>query len=200
MLNVKCDMEIQVGNKTLEVTLLSKEGNQVKIDIDGEVYDVDVAMLQNGTCSLIYDGNSYNAELIRESGEKHYRVNLNYSTYQIDMLDSQAKYMKMRRGGSQESVQADVITAPMPCKIVNIYVNPAGHHRRAPRRALLRVRTLVRHHPLEDCRQSPRRRRQAPLHLHGLQARHHRILDRRQRVQQGRRQGLGRQVLGAPVR
>ncbi len=117
-------MEIQVGNKTLEVTLLSKEGNQVKIDIDGKVYDVDVAMLQNGTCSLIYDGNSYNAELIRESGEKHYRVNLNYSTYQIDMLDSQAKYMKMRRGGSSDSVQADVITAPMPSKIVNIYVKP----------------------------------------------------------------------------
>ena len=46
-------MEIQVGNKTLEVTLLSKEGNQVKIDIDGKVYDVDVAMLENGTCSLI---------------------------------------------------------------------------------------------------------------------------------------------------
>ena len=96
-------MEIQVGNKTLEVTLLSKEGNQVKVDIDGKVYDVDVAMLENGTCSLIYGGNSYNAELIRESGEKHYRVNLNYSTYQIDMLDSQAKYMKMRRGGSQDT-------------------------------------------------------------------------------------------------
>lgn len=117
-------MEIQVGTKTLEVTLLSKEGNRVKIDIDGKVYDVDVAMLQNGTCSLIYDGNSYNAELIRESGEKHYRVNLNYSTYQIDMLDSQAKYMKMRRGGSSDSVQADVITAPMPCKIVKLYVKP----------------------------------------------------------------------------
>lgn len=106
----------------MEVTLLSKEGNQVKIDIDGKVYDVDVAMLQNGTCSLIYDGNSYNAELIRESGDKHYRVNLNYSTYQIDMLDSQAKYMKMRRGGSQDALQSDLITAPMPCKIVNIYV------------------------------------------------------------------------------
>ncbi|MBQ9666194.1 MAG: acetyl-CoA carboxylase biotin carboxyl carrier protein subunit [Bacteroidaceae bacterium] len=115
-------MEIQVGNKTLEVTLLSKEGNQVKIDIDGKVYDVDVAMLENGTCSLIYDGNSYNAELIRDTGEKHYRVNLNYSTYQIDMLDSQAKYMKMRRGNSNDAAQADIITAPMPCKIVKLYV------------------------------------------------------------------------------
>ncbi len=115
-------MEIQVGNKTLEVTLLSKEGNQVKIDIDGKVYDVDVAMLENGTCSLIYDGNSYNAELIRDTGEKHYRVNLNYSTYQIDMLDSQAKYMKMRRSNSNDAAQADIITAPMPCKIVKLYV------------------------------------------------------------------------------
>ena len=118
-------MEIQVGNKTLEVTLLSKEGNQVKIDIDGKVYDVDVAMLQNGTCSLIYDGNSYNAELIRESGEKHYRVNLNYSTYQIDMLDSQAKYMRMRKNKNNLSgMQSDIITAPMPCKIVKIFVKP----------------------------------------------------------------------------
>lgn len=108
----------------MEVTLLSKEGNQVKVDIDGKVYDVDVAMLENGTCSLIYEGNSYSAELIRDAGEKHYRVNLNYSNYQIDMLDSQAKYMKMRRGSTNDSAQADTITAPMPCKIVKIYVKP----------------------------------------------------------------------------
>lgn len=108
----------------MEVTLLSKEGNQVKVDIDGKVYDVDVAMLENGTCSLIYEGNSYSAELIRDAGEKHYRVNLNYSNYQIDMLDSQAKYMKMRRGSVNDSAQADTITAPMPCKIVKIYVKP----------------------------------------------------------------------------
>lgn len=116
-------MEIQVGNKTMEVTLLSKEGNQVKIDVDGKVYDVDVAMLQNGTCSLIYDGNSYNAEIIKGEGGKHYSVNLNYSTYQIDMLDSQAKYMRMRKGSTSNSGQADVITAPMPCKIVKVYVH-----------------------------------------------------------------------------
>lgn len=117
-------MEIQVGNKIVEATLLSKEGNQVKIDVDGSVYDVDIAMLENGTCSLICEGNSYNAELIRENNDKHYRVNLNYSTYQINMLDSQAKYMKMRRNGNANSAQADVIMAPMPCKIVSMYVKP----------------------------------------------------------------------------
>ena len=117
-------MEIQVGNKICEVTLLNKEGNNVKIDIDGKVYDVDVAMLQNGTCSILYDGNSYNAEMIKNAEGKHYRVNLNYSTYTIDMLDSQAKYMKMRKRGAQDGAQADVIAVPMPCKIVKVYVKP----------------------------------------------------------------------------
>ena len=117
-------MEIQVGNKTLDVTLLNKDGNNVKIDIDGEMYDVDIAMLDNGTCSILHNGNSYNAELIKSNGGKHYRANLNYSTYQIDMLDSQAKYMKMRRQGTQDSAQEDTITAPMPCKIVKVYVKP----------------------------------------------------------------------------
>ena len=114
-------MEIQVGNKLQEVTLLSKEGNKVSISIDGKVYDVDVAMLQNGTCSLIYGGNSYNAELIKGEGGKHYTVNLNYSAYQIDILDSQAKYMRMRKNQG-DAIQADTVTAPMPCKIVKVYV------------------------------------------------------------------------------
>lgn len=116
-------MDIQVGNKMYDVTLLSKEGNKVSIDIDGEVFDVDVAMLQNGTCSLLYNGNSYNAEYVKAEGGKHYSVNLNYSTYQVDMLDSQAKYMKMRKH-KDSAVQSDTITAPMPCKIVKVYCKP----------------------------------------------------------------------------
>lgn len=116
-------MDIQVGNKMYDVTLLSKEGNKVSIDIDGEVFDVDVAMLQNGTCSLLYNGNSYNAEYVKAEGGKHYSVNLNYSTYQVDMLDSQAKYMKMRKH-KENAVQSDTITAPMPCKIVKVYCKP----------------------------------------------------------------------------
>lgn len=117
-------MEIQVGNKTLEVTLLSKNGNAVTIDIDGQIYDVDVAMLQSGTCSILHNGNSYTAALVKSDGGKHYRVNMNYSTYQIDMLDSQAKYMRMRKKGGEASGQSDTITAPMPCKIVKLYCKP----------------------------------------------------------------------------
>ena len=114
-------MEIQIGDKLQQVTLLSKEGNQVSIDIDGEVYNVDVTMLQNGVYSILYKGNSYKAELTKGEGGKHYTANVNYSTYQIAMLDSQAKYMRQRKKKSN-AVQADTITVPMPCKIVKVYV------------------------------------------------------------------------------
>ena len=114
-------MEIQVGNKMIEATLLSKEGNHVKVALDGKVYDVDVCMLEDNICSLIHKGISYNAELTRENDNKHYRVNLNYSVYDINMLDSQAKYMRMRKSKSAvASLQPDIITAPMPCKIVKV--------------------------------------------------------------------------------
>ncbi|MBP5501038.1 MAG: acetyl-CoA carboxylase biotin carboxyl carrier protein subunit, partial [Bacteroidales bacterium] len=43
--------------------------------------------------------------------------------YEIDMLDSQAKYMRMRKKNDLEK-QADKIKAPMPCKIVKVYVEP----------------------------------------------------------------------------
>jgi biotin carboxyl carrier protein len=41
------------------------------------------------------------------------------------MLDSQAKYMRMRKSkNAVSSIQPDVITAPMPCKIVKVFVKP----------------------------------------------------------------------------
>ena len=118
-------MEIQVGDKMIEATLLSKEGNHVKVALDGKVYDVDVCMLEENVYSLIHKGISYNAELTRENDNKNYRVNLNYSVYDINMLDSQAKYMRMRKNKNNLSgMQSDIITAPMPCKIVKVFVKP----------------------------------------------------------------------------
>ena len=119
-------MEIQVGDKMVEATLLQKEGNHVKVEIDGKVYDVDVCMVEKNVCSLIHKGTSYNAQLMKDGEGKHYSVHLNYSVYDISMLDSQAKYMRMRKNkaAGNTGLQADTITAPMPCKIVKIFVKP----------------------------------------------------------------------------
>ena len=116
-------MEIQIGNRLAEVTLLSIDGNNVSIEIDGKVYNVDVCMFANGQCSILNNGLSYNATLVKGETGKHYRVGLNYSNYEIDMLDTQAKYMRMRKKTVSEK-QADTIKAPMPCKVVKVNVIP----------------------------------------------------------------------------
>lgn len=114
-------MEIQIGNRLAEVTMLSKEGNKVSVEIDGKVYNVDICMFANGQCSILNNGISYNATLVKGDTGNHYRVALNYSNYEVDMLDSQAKYMRMRKKVDNEK-QADKIKSPMPCKIVKVYV------------------------------------------------------------------------------
>ena len=113
-------MEIHIGDRVADVTLVSKEGNKVQFMIDGKPYDVDIVMAENGSCSILHDGNSFNAELIRGEGGKSYDVNMFYRSYHVDIVDTQTKYLRMKKGGEER--QDDKIVAPMPGKVVKIPV------------------------------------------------------------------------------
>ena len=108
-------MEIHIGDRVADVTLVSKEGNKVQFMIDGKPYDVDIVMAENGSCSILHDGNSFNAELIRGEGGKSYDVNMFYRSYHVDIVDTQTKYLRMKKGGEER--QDDKIVAPMPGKV-----------------------------------------------------------------------------------
>ncbi|MBR5763343.1 MAG: acetyl-CoA carboxylase biotin carboxyl carrier protein subunit, partial [Bacteroidaceae bacterium] len=58
-------MEIKIGDRIADVELISKQGNNVRIKIDGTEYDLDIAFVERGGCSILYDGKSFNAEFIR---------------------------------------------------------------------------------------------------------------------------------------
>ncbi len=114
-------MEIHIGSRVADVTLLKKDGNQVSLLVDGKPYEVDIVMAENGSCSILHEGNSFNAEVIRGEGDKSYDVNMFYRSYRVDIVDTQAKYLRMKRGGEEE--QDNKIVAPMPGKIVKIPVS-----------------------------------------------------------------------------
>ena len=118
-------MEIRIGDRVAEVELLSKEGNNVHISIDGVEYEVDVAMVERGGCSILYAGKSYNAEFVRSDNGKHYRVNTNFSTYDVDIVDSNAKYLRLKKGNDEQ--QDNKIVSPMPGKVVSIPVKTGDH-------------------------------------------------------------------------
>ena len=113
-------MEIHIGNRVVEVELLGKEDNQVRLSIDGEEYDVDITMLEESVYSILQNGKSYNAELTHSENRKNYKVNTGFSSYDVKIIDTQAKYLRLKRGADER--QADKIISPMPGKVVPIPV------------------------------------------------------------------------------
>ena len=127
-------MEIHIGNRVAEIELVSKQDNKVVLTIDGQTFEADVVMAENGTCNILMDGHSANAQLIRSDNGKSYKVNTHYSSFNIDIVDSQAKYLRMRKKGEEE--QNDRITSPMPGKVVKIPVT-AGQKMKAGETAIV---------------------------------------------------------------
>ncbi|MDR1602516.1 MAG: acetyl-CoA carboxylase biotin carboxyl carrier protein subunit [Tannerella sp.] len=113
-------MEIHIGNRVAEVGLLSKEDNQAHLSIDGKEYEVNIAMLNEGVYSILQGGKSYNAELTCSDDRKNYKVNTAFSSHNIQIIDTKAKYLRLKRGADER--QDDKIISPMPGKVVNIPV------------------------------------------------------------------------------
>lgn len=113
-------MEIRIGNRIAEVELVGREGNQVRLMIDGILHEVDVAFLKSGRCSVLFEGNSYQVDFVRGGQGKHYDLMVNQECFQVQLLDAQAKFLHARKG--VEERQDERIEAPMPGKIVRIPV------------------------------------------------------------------------------
>ncbi len=114
-------MEVQIGKRIASIELVEKDGNNVKIRIDDKEYDVDIVMAENGVCSILHNNNSYNAEVVRAQQSKKYKVNTHFSSFDVDIIDSQAKYLRTRK--KEEGSQDDKIISPMPGKVVKIMVS-----------------------------------------------------------------------------
>ena len=113
--------EININNRTAEVELLQREGTQVKVSVDGEVYDLDLAKVGDGIYSALLNGKSYNIEMVNTQSKRHYTVNTFYNSYDVEVIDPQARYLKNRSGAGQEA-SGDSIVSPMPGKVMKIMV------------------------------------------------------------------------------
>ena len=106
-------MEIHIGDRIADITLVGKEGNKVQLTIDGKPYEVDIVMAENGSCSILHNGNSFNAGLVRGEGGKSYDISMLQRSFHVDIVD-------MKKGADEK--QGDKILAPMPGKVVSIPV------------------------------------------------------------------------------
>lgn len=113
--------EIKINNKTAEVELLHREGNQVKMSVDGEIFELDLARVGEGIYSALLNGKSYNIEMVNTGSKRHYTVNTFYNSYDVEIIDPQARYLK-NRSTSGHVTADDTIVSPMPGKVMKILV------------------------------------------------------------------------------
>ena len=115
-------LEIQVGDRIARVELIGRKGNEMKIRVDGNEYDTDIIMVERGVYSILRDGRSYNVELIETTGPKDYQVNTLFYSFNAEVVDAERKYQKSRK--KIDSLEDNVISSPMPGKVVKILVKP----------------------------------------------------------------------------
>ena len=90
-------MEMTIGKRTAQIQLLSKEKDLVRISVDDRIYEVNVVVTDNGICSLIHDGRSFNMELSSSDNGRSYTVRQGFNSYEVEIVDAQEKYIRSRR-------------------------------------------------------------------------------------------------------
>lgn len=115
-------MEIHIGDRVANIELLEKEGNNVKLCIDDKIFEANIIMAENGRCSLIHNGNSFSIDLICEENEKSYEVNILNRSFNVEIVDNKATYLKTSKHAEER--QANRIIAPLPGKIIKVLVHP----------------------------------------------------------------------------
>jgi biotin carboxyl carrier protein len=118
--------EINIGHRTANVELLNRVGTKALIGVDGHKYEIDITEVENGVYSILYNGHSYNVELIGGETSKKYIVNTFAKTFNLEVIDAESKYISSRNQG-QEMEGANQVVSPMPGKIVKIPVAVGEH-------------------------------------------------------------------------
>ncbi len=114
-------VDIKVDDNIFEVELIERNGDMIKMTIDGEILEVDVQNINPNTYSFLYDNNSLDVEVNDGLKNKEYVVNAMMERFDATVIDAESKYQMARgKGGGGEDENA--ISSPMPGQVVKILV------------------------------------------------------------------------------
>jgi len=119
--------EVRLEDRTAKIELINKAGTAAVISVDDNKYEIDIVMVEKGVYSILYNGKSFNLELIEtEDNKKKYYVNTFARSFNIEIIDAESKYQQSRNQGPDLDDNHN-ISSPMPGKVVKIPVK-AGEH------------------------------------------------------------------------
>lgn len=113
--------EVKIKDRVARVEVLSQEGDKLLVSVDGKEYPLDFVQIAKGSYSILHNNKSYNLELIPINGIKKYNVNTFKNSFEVEIMDSEAKYLASRKAGQEFDDEA-VISSPIPGKVVKLFV------------------------------------------------------------------------------
>ncbi|HSV87058.1 MAG TPA: acetyl-CoA carboxylase biotin carboxyl carrier protein subunit [Bacteroidales bacterium] len=113
--------EVKLQDRTAKVEVLSRNGNQLSVSVDGKEYQLDFVKIKEGNYSVIHNTVVNNIVLIPIDGVKKYLVNNFKTTFETEVIDAESRYLLSRRKGSGEDGEG-IILAPIPGKVVKVLV------------------------------------------------------------------------------
>jgi len=115
------ELELNLESRKAIVKELSRDGSQLIVAVDDETYVVDIVKVGPAEYSVLYNGRSYNIEVVPGREPKHFTVNTFYFSHEIEVVDAETRYIRSRENAAAGHV-SNIIRSPMPGKIVKILV------------------------------------------------------------------------------
>ena len=114
-------VEIRLDKRQSQVELLSRDEGRISIRVDDRTYDVDAVKVEEGVYSVLLNGRSYIVELVESGNPKRFSAATAYRTFDVEIIDAEARYMLGRKGDEPEDA-GNQVSSPMPGKVVKIPV------------------------------------------------------------------------------
>jgi len=111
--------EVNINGEERNIEILSREGNQVKVQLGDKTYDLDLLEVEPGVYSVLWQGKNFNFEMNIQNLKK-YTVSTTAERVDVEIIDAESRYIQSRKGNEDED--ASYISTPMPGQVVKILV------------------------------------------------------------------------------
>jgi biotin carboxyl carrier protein len=114
-------VDIKINDRIAEVEMVENTGSIFKIRVDDKIYEVDSKEVKEGVFSILNNNKSYLIDINAGTSNKNFEVTAWNKVFPVDIIDAEAKYL-MSRGKGAAADDENVISSPMPGKVVKILV------------------------------------------------------------------------------
>ena len=116
-------IEIKWGDRSKKVEILSSKGNNIIIRLGEKEYNLDIVKVEKNIYSVLLGNKSFDIEVVASGRKNMFSVRYICNSFNMEIIDADMRYMQNRLKSTGHSDE-NVISSPMPGKIVRVLVKP----------------------------------------------------------------------------